>query len=267
MDNNNSNKTSSFFKKEGFYVILFLCICIAATIAAVSVKNSRNVKNISPKTKTVSEGNISKDVAENTEEKNQEKKVDYTNALEVKNNSKTEDAKKVVSTVKEGKNEVKAVANPVDREFGKPVEQDKLEQNDKNVPLKKDFSEDPVYWNSTRSHRPHFGIDIKAKLGKPVFSVMDGKVEKIEDKTEDGMTIVINHQNGLKTVYANLDRNVTLKEGQMVKKNQQIGNVGNTSTREGYEEIGDHLHFEVINTANNANKPEDPQKYLNKYYK
>lgn len=32
------------FKKEGFYVVLFLCLCIVAAIAAISVKSNSHVK-------------------------------------------------------------------------------------------------------------------------------------------------------------------------------------------------------------------------------
>ncbi len=39
-----SNKKSNFFKKEGFYVVLFLCLCIVAAIAAISVKSNSHVK-------------------------------------------------------------------------------------------------------------------------------------------------------------------------------------------------------------------------------
>ena len=43
MDKRLFDKSSNFFKKEGFYVILFVCLCIVATIAAVTARNNKTV--------------------------------------------------------------------------------------------------------------------------------------------------------------------------------------------------------------------------------
>lgn len=120
------------------------------------------------------------------------------------------------------------------------------------------YSEDPVYWDSTSSYRPNLGLDIKADIGKPVMAAMDGKVEEIDTATQDGMKIVINHQNGLKTVYSNLDQKVKVSKGQSVTKGTIIGIVGKTTLRSAYEKYGDHLHFEVLK----GNDFVDPAKYV-----
>ena len=245
MDNNNNHnkqsKTLGFFKKEGFYVIVFLCICIAATIAAVSVRNSKQAKLLNER---------NKQITLNTKDtKAEEKKVDYEGALEVKKPMVKEDANKVVNVAK---NDVAVkVSTSADAKFAKPVE----------GVVARVYSEEPVYWSSTTSSRPNYGIDIKANIGKPVFSVADGKVEKIDPKTNasgDGVTITITHQNGLKTVYSNLDEKIAIKLGDVVKKGTQIGNVGKTSWRAAYEEYGDYLHFEILSN----NKNVDPAKYV-----
>ncbi len=44
MEKKPSNNKSNFFKKEGFYVVLFLCLCIVAAIAAITVKSNSHVK-------------------------------------------------------------------------------------------------------------------------------------------------------------------------------------------------------------------------------
>ena len=48
MDKKLFNKSSNFLKREGFYVILFVCLCIVATVAAVTSKNNKIVKAPSP---------------------------------------------------------------------------------------------------------------------------------------------------------------------------------------------------------------------------
>ena len=47
MDKNFKVKVKDFFRKEGFYIALFLCICIIATVTAISYKvsNKNEVKN------------------------------------------------------------------------------------------------------------------------------------------------------------------------------------------------------------------------------
>ncbi|MCS4474016.1 hypothetical protein JQ032_07000 [Clostridium botulinum] len=88
MEKKPSNKKSNFFKKEGFYVVLFLCLCIVAAIAAISVKSNSHVKK-EP---------IENKVVENKKEKDSAKAIEgnsksYNNALEVKK-KKTKKMKK-----------------------------------------------------------------------------------------------------------------------------------------------------------------------------
>ena len=45
MDKKLFNKTLNFFKKEGFYVILFVCLCIVATVAVITAKNNKHINN------------------------------------------------------------------------------------------------------------------------------------------------------------------------------------------------------------------------------
>ena len=47
MDKNYKQRAKRFFKKEGFYIVLFLCICITATVATISFKKSNDMKETS----------------------------------------------------------------------------------------------------------------------------------------------------------------------------------------------------------------------------
>ena len=68
-----------------------------------------------------------------------------------------------------------------------------------------------------------------------------------------GNCVKLKHPNGYSTLYAHLSA-VTVKQGQSVKKGQQIGNMGNTGNS-----YGTHLHFEVRNTSDTCM---DPTPYL-----
>lgn len=238
------SKTSNFFRKEGFYVILFVCLCVVATVAAVT---SRSTK--SPVKPPVVQEEVKED-AKGAAIVAQEPKEDINNALQVKESPKpsTSTASNTTNntTAKSG---TAAVSKNTDTKFAKPVE----------GTLARAYSEDPVWSDTTETYRPNFGIDIKADLGKAVVAVLDGKVVEVgENEDGYGKQVVIDHQNGLKTLYANLDSNIPVTVGKSVKKGEQIGKVGNTSLRTSYEKYGSHLHFEVFKGKEQI----DPAKYV-----
>lgn len=246
MDKKIKEKSSNFFKKEGFYVVLFVCLCIVATVAAVSAKNNKMLKTKPP----VAENKIEdkKEVADGSEEI----KMDMQNALQVKDDSKEakNNAQKdqSITVPKDGKDSA-AVTKAADTKFAKPIEGS----------LARGYSEDTVYCETLGTWRTKSGIDIKADLGTKVVAALDGVVEKVDnDSTELGKYIIVNHQNGLKTIYANLDENVVVKQGQKITKGQQLGKTGKTAGNYSNEKYGDHLHFEVM--KDNANV--DPAKFI-----
>jgi murein DD-endopeptidase MepM/ murein hydrolase activator NlpD len=238
MDKKVFNKTLNFFKKEGFYVVLFVCLCVVATVAVLTAKNNRQIDNTAAKQSNAVEQKSSKEVAKSGNEPS----LNYDNALEVKKGSKTGTVAPKSETSSQG------VSNSVNTSFQKPVEGS----------IARAYSEDPVYWESTASYRPNLGYDLKCDLGKPVVAAMDGKVEEVNSATQDGVEIVINHQNGLKTVYSNLDPKVKVTKGQSITKGTVIGSVGKTTLRSAYENYGDHLHFAILKGKDFV----DPAKYL-----
>ena len=71
-----------------------------------------------------------------------------------------------------------------------------------------------------------------------------------------GVTITIDHGNGLKTIYNSLADAESVFQGQTVKQGDVIGEVS-TSNRQEYKD-GAHLHFEVLENGEKV----DPLKYL-----
>lgn len=236
MEKNFFNKAKDFFKKEGFYVILFICLCILATVAVVTIKSNKHDDVALQKNNEIQQKN-----AKQTVKTNSESSQKYDNAMQVKK------ATKVQTAVPNNETNSQNVSNTTSISLDKPVE----------GTIARAYSEDPVYWDSTSSYRPNLGVDIKADLGKTVVAAMDGKVEEISN-TQDGVQVVINHQNGLKTVYSNLDEKVRVTKGQSVSKGAAIGTVGKTTLRSAYEKYGDHLHFAVLK----GNDFIDPGKYI-----
>lgn len=85
----------------------------------------------------------------------------------------------------------------------------------------------------------HPGIDFAVPEGTKVFACADGKIVKSGRKRGLGKRIIINHQNGYKTVYAHLDK-LNVGVGEKVKKGQKIGTVGMTG-----KSLIPHLHYEI----------------------
>lgn len=96
----------------------------------------------------------------------------------------------------------------------------------------------------------HTGIDFSVNENKNVRSTGNGYIEKIvKSKNGYGNYIIINHENGYKTLYAHLNE-IKVSEGEIVIEGTIIGKTGNTGLS-----TGPHLHYEVrLN-----NEPIDPK--------
>ena len=113
-----------------------------------------------------------------------------------------------------------------------------------------------AYSKTLEEWRTHSGVDLAADRGTPVKAAADGIVTDIKHDPRFGITIIIDHNNGLKTVYANLASDDMVNPNQKVKQGDIIGCVGNTALFESAEQS--HLHFEVLKD----NEPVNPETYL-----
>ncbi len=111
--------------------------------------------------------------------------------------------------------------------------------------LLKEFSMSmPLYSETLDDWRLHNGIDISASLGDNVLSVSDGVVADAYDDFRNGCTIVIEHADGIKSIYSNLADTELVYKGQTVFKGDVIGKVGDTTL---FETVADtHLHMEML---------------------
>ncbi|MEZ7885839.1 MAG: M23 family metallopeptidase [Flavobacteriales bacterium] len=89
-----------------------------------------------------------------------------------------------------------------------------------------------------RSGKHHYGIDLRLKIGDPIFSAFGGVIRISKYSASYGNVMVVRHDNGLETLYAHLSKR-HFSSGQRVKAGQKIGLGGNTG-----RSTGPHLHFE-----------------------
>jgi murein DD-endopeptidase MepM/ murein hydrolase activator NlpD len=100
--------------------------------------------------------------------------------------------------------------------------------------------------------RIHTGVDFGASYGTPIRAAGDGVVVSAGPLGGYGNATVIDHGNGLATLYGH-QSSIAVGPGQSVKRGQVIGYVGCTGLC-----TGPHLHFEVRVRGT----PVDPMQYL-----
>jgi len=87
--------------------------------------------------------------------------------------------------------------------------------------------------------RFHYGIDISAPTGTPVYATADGVVRSTNSSRTYGKIIKIDHGYGYTTFYAHLSKMI-VKPGDVVKRGQKIAEVGCTG-----RSTASHLHYEI----------------------
>ena len=109
-------------------------------------------------------------------------------------------------------------------------------------PLKQGRLSSPFGWRKdpiNGGDQFHHGVDLAAPEGSPVRAAMAGKVITSGFKGEYGNLVMLDHGNGLTTLYAHNEEN-KVKEGDWVRKGELLATVGSTG-----RSTGPHLHFEV----------------------
>jgi len=105
-----------------------------------------------------------------------------------------------------------------------------------------------------KTKRFHAGLDVGAASGSAILAAASGKVISAGYRGGYGNTVMIDHGNGVVSLYAHQKSGgIKVSVGERVSKGERIGTVGST----GYS-TGPHLHFEVrVNGT-----PKNPYNYL-----
>ena len=118
---------------------------------------------------------------------------------------------------------------------GAPGSKDLLWPTDGMVTSGYGWRRHPIFKNN----RLHAGIDIPAGTGQPIYAAADGTVFRAGPYGGYGNAVVIDHGDGMTTVYAH-QSSLAVSVGEQVLAGDLVGHVGST----GFS-TGPHLHFEI----------------------
>ncbi|AIS51374.1 peptidase M23 [Thermoanaerobacter kivui] len=255
-----------FFDRKGFYIVLFLCVVVVGATAVYVTNN--NLKKLAELKKaqqeeinSVVESNwdYEEDLKQAKEEKTndnlaatmtqgpkEDKGVVSSNDTADKKEEKTNTAYESPAKSNVTGTKVKAVLTTT-----QPAKTEKQIASSALVLLKPvdgeiilEFAKDKLVYSKTLDEwTTHKGIDIKAPVGSPVLAAMEGIVTKVYKDERLGNTVDIK-SGKFETRYANLEEDISVKEGDKVEKGQQIGKVGKSAKFEIAEEP--HVHFELL---------------------
>jgi murein DD-endopeptidase MepM/ murein hydrolase activator NlpD len=98
----------------------------------------------------------------------------------------------------------------------------------------------------------HMGLDFPADVGTAIVAAAGGVVVNTESHAAYGQMVEIDHGGGLVTRYAHASK-ILVKNGDLVRRGQNVALVGNTG-----RSTGPHLHFEVLVDR----VPQNPARFL-----
>jgi murein DD-endopeptidase MepM/ murein hydrolase activator NlpD len=102
----------------------------------------------------------------------------------------------------------------------------------------------------------HFGVDIAAPTGTPIYAATSGVVERAGPATGFGLAVYLRAADGTVTVYGHMT-SYSVHAGQRVVVGQQIAAVGARG-----QATGPHLHFEVHPGGELYSGAVDPARWL-----
>ena len=198
-------------EKDGFYLALFVCVCLVAIGGIWFTKN--NVDNLAS-----NQGFVNK----------ADKNNDELHLIEKENNDAvptTTESDENLEKAKEKKKESKLsyLGTDISREY-----------SEKN----------PSYSKTLDVWEIHKGIDVTSKQGSEVKSLLDGQVVSIFEDDSHGVSVKVKSENDITVVYSNLDKSTKVKKDQKIKSGDVLGIVGNTTSVE--SEDGAHVHIEAF---------------------
>ena len=262
---NNNNRDNNFLKKNGFSIAIcsFVAIAIVASLY-LSYSGFKNQENEIAKTEDNANVDIYSEPVNKSDVKSYketEQKIEETSA----NATENKQSLKQESTTTKEESSTEQTTNATNNQSAKDDKVFSLFDDEQemswpvfgNIVSKFDMTT-PIYDKTLEQYKVSDSISISAEVGTDVKASAEGIVENIFVDDELGQTIAINHGNSWISTYSQLQDDVAVAVGDVVKEGQVLGKVS-TPTKYGVA-LGPHLDFKVIKD----NTPKDPTEVLTK---
>jgi murein DD-endopeptidase MepM/ murein hydrolase activator NlpD len=205
------SKVAKFIAGKGFYAVLAVCMAIIGVAAYSAMEKSETEPFIE-------------------ESVPQEKNDDYLIP------SMPYDEEEVI--LPSDDEEDPSSAAEVTEETNPPVFIMPIDGN-----ILKPFSDNTLLYSQTyKDMRVHTGVDIAPTVANVVVSAFSGTVIGVDENTNYGTVITIDHGDGIMLSYCGV-KNVTVKNGDVVEAEEIIGEIG-TVLNESADKP--HLHLELM---------------------
>ena len=219
-----SRRLGDFFAGKGFYIVLILCVAIIGASAWAMLTNNR--ADLGIEIPVFGEINPAPDLPPGiptiggAQTPSPSPTPDDEDAFFFRDEEDDEDEQEQTPTDPPPETDHPTVVEPEQLQFVWPV----------SGAVELTHSLDRLIFDHTMGDwRTHAGIDIAANLGEPVIAIAAGVVERIFTDDLLGRVVLINHGNGLRSLYANLMENPVVEEGKWINMGTPIGAVGNTA--------------------------------------
>ncbi len=215
-------------RKKGntaFYIVIGLCLVLIGVAAWVAFSRISNSDQTNPSSQNSIKNNTQSNISEyDSKVESYNDNVPSTPSEIVESDSANDNTSSNASAQTQETTKVRAFAMPVGGE------------------ILKDFSIDTLQFSSTYNDmRIHNGVDITCTEDTLVGACTDGKVESVEQTSNFGGTVTIDHGDGLMIKYCGLQK-ITVEKGNKISMGDSIGSVGIVPS-----ECADqsHLHIEA----------------------
>ena len=206
-------------EKDGFYLALFVCICLVAIGGVWFTKN--NVDELTSNDLFVNKTNDNSKIEED-EVHLIEKETEKEDSIPTSTES-NENLQKAKEKQENKSSKLSFLGNEVVREYSE---------------------KEPSYSKTLDLWEIHKGLKKKKKKGYEIKSLLNGKVVNVFKDDKHGMSVRVQSDNNVVVVYSNLDEKISVEKGQEVTEGQILGTVGNTTSVE--SEDGTHVHIEAF---------------------
>jgi len=264
----NRERFTRFLDKQGFYIVLFLCLCIIGATAILTSDGKFGLRG--------GPDNPEKIIGDVPVKSSPDDLIDIV----ITDINEGEDDQQSTDIDNPGDEQVGAEQNPIDQSQAQDLDTNELSTDTANpaapasagatitespqtmgMPVTGDVikgyaMDELVYSRTLKEWTTHTGMDIESPIGTEVRAALKGVVESVEEDALKGIVITLVHDGGLETIYMGLSTKDMVRVGQSVEKGQVISGIGRTASFE----ITDapHVHFEVLLNE----EFQDPMEYI-----